>query len=377
MPYSVAAKRAAVACTLTLTLAQTAQAASCTAAAGHLASLVKRNWPSNGDAPLDMVGTFLNKSAPGFTTGKTRFKLKAYSDEAFIKEAKQLRPPLSPSPELLKAFIGNEDAVTVSNLPGSDLFAANTVGGTLHCNSTVFFTARAGQASPVPAPESWENDMGGSCGKTRSFASVDGLPVVIDDDLNAGPSLASTLTLTPWSAGKWQEPCTASFVFSPRFDPAKTFNDWASLNKWEPNHCGSSGCAAFQRSALDLVRQTQEDRAGVEAKRLAMLSEPQRDKYQRLKRILAARPAPDNAPTDDKTPKPETAAALTDTHPLLLPMLVGDRVFVASLGHFTIGWRVFADWQVTVETAEADKIHQVARFAIGMTPGPIASVTVK
>jgi len=160
----------------------------------------------------------------------------------------------------------------------------------------------------------------------------------------------------------------------PRFDPAKTFNDWASLNKWEPNHCGSAGCGGFQRVALDLVRQTQEDRAGVEAKLLATLSGPQREEYQRLKRIVAARPAPDDAPADDK---PETTAALTDTHPLLLPMLVDDHVFLASLGHFTIGWRVFADWQVVVATAESDKAHEIAHFAIGMTPGPIASATVK
>ena len=383
MSYLTAAKRAAVACAVIIALVQTAQAAaSCTAAAGHLVTLIKRNWPSNGDAPLDMVGTVLNKSAAGVRTGKTRFKLKAYSDQAFINETKRLRPPLTPSSELLKAFVGNDEAVTVSDLPGSDLFAANTVGGTAHCNSTVFFDATRARARLVPNPESWENDIGGSCGQTRSFASVDGLSVVIDDDLNAGPSLASTLVLTPWSAGKWQEPCAAGFVFSPRFDPAKTFNDWASLNKWEPNNCGSTGSAALQRSALDLVRQTQEDRAGVEAKRLAMLSEPQREEYQRLKRILAARPAPDNAPTDDKasnpeTPKIEAAAALTDTHPLLLPIIVDDHVFLASLGHFTIGWRVFADWQVVVATAAGDKAHEIARFAIGMTPGPIASATVK
>jgi len=273
-------------------------------------------------------------------------------------------------------MVGSEEALTVSNLPGSDLFAANTVGGTAHCNSTVFFAASHGQARLVPNPESWENDMGGSCGQTRSFASVDGLPVVIDDDLDAGPSLASTLTLTPWGDGKWQQPCQASFVFKPRFDPARTLNDWASLNKWAPNNCGSGGCGGFQRAALELVRQTQQDRAGVEAKLLAALTAPQREAYQRLKRV-AGHSVPDDAQADDKTQKPETAAALIDTNPLLLPIMVDDRVFLASVGHFTIGWRVFADWKVTVEAAEADKVREIAHFAIGMTQGPIASVTVK
>jgi hypothetical protein len=126
-----------------------------------------------------------------------------------------------------------------------------------------------------------------------------------------------------------------------------------------------------------LVRQTQQDRAGVESHLLAALTGSQRDEYQRLKRV-ADRPDPDDAQADgDAAPKPKTAAALTDTSPLLLPMTVDGRVFLASVGHFTIGWRVFADWKVAVEAGEADKTREIARFAVGMTQGPIASVTVK
>src|SRR5260370_14040041 len=68
---------------------------------------------------------------------------------------------------------------------------------------------------------------------------------------------------------------------------------------------------------------------------------------------------------------------MTDQSPLLVPMIVDNRVFLATVGHFTIGWRAFSDWKVTVETGEADKTREIARFAIGMTKGPIASVTVK
>jgi hypothetical protein len=58
-------------------------------------------------------------------------------------------------------------------------------------------------------------------------------------------------------------------------------------------------------------------------------------------------------------------------------MLVDNRVFLASVGHFTIGWRVFSDWKVTVEASDADKTREIARFAVGMTPGPIVGVSVK
>jgi hypothetical protein len=103
----------------------------------------------------------------------------------------------------------------------------------------------------------------------------------------------------------------------------------------------------------------------------------QREQYQRLKRVADRPNADDPQPDGDDAAKPSTAATLTDTVPLLLPMVVDDRVFLASVGHFTIGWRVFADWKVTVEVADAERTREIARFAIGMTQGPIVSVSIK
>jgi hypothetical protein len=366
---------------LAVALVPSADAAvSCAGAARHLVTLVKDNWPSPNDGPPVAIGGMLSvirhKSPSGFIPGTTRFKLEAYSQQDFVKQAAKLARPFVPSRELLGALDG-QDGLVVSDLPGSDLFAANSIAGTANCNSTVFFAVERGRARLVPLPKDGGDDAGGGCGLTRSFASVDGLPVVIDDSLDAGPSLASALTLTPWDGGQWQPPCKASFVFAPHFDIAKTLNDWPNLDNWDNNDCGSGGCGKFQRAALDLVRQTQADRAGVEAHLLSALTAAQREQYQRLKRV-ADRPDPDDPqPGGDDAAKPRTAAALTETVPLLLPMLVDDRVYLASVGHFTIGWRVFADWKVTVEAAEAEQTREIARFAIGMTQGPIVSVSIK
>jgi hypothetical protein len=387
MTLFAVAKRATVACMMTVALAQAADAAvSCAGAARHLVTLVRDNWPSsNDDTPVaigDMLSVFRHKSPSGFIPGTTRFKLGAYSEREFVKQATKLPHPFVPSRELLGALDGGREGLVVSDLPGSNLSAANSIGGTANCNSTVFFAVSGGRARLVRSPKDWDDDVGGSCGLTRSFASVQGLAVVIDDDLDAGPSLASTLTLTPWDGGKWQPPCKAGFVFAPHFDVAKTLNDWASLDNWDNNDCGSSGCGGLQRAALDLVRQTQRDRTGVEAHVLSGLTPAQREEYQRLKRV-ADRPDPDDpqAGGDDTAKpmaaKPATAATLTETMPLLLPMVVDDRVLLASVGHFTIGWRVFADWKVTVEAAEAERTREIARFAIGMTQGPIVSVSIK
>jgi hypothetical protein len=375
------ATRAAIAFSVSMALTTTADAAaSCQAAARRLVTLVKDNWPSADQgtpAAGDMIGTFLHKPHSGFVSGVTRFKLATYSRQAFIEQAARLRGGFSPSCDLLKALDDVQGKLTVSALPGTDLLAANSIGGTANCNSTVFFAVNHGNAHLVPEPKNWENDAGGACGLTRSFASVDGIPVVVDDSLDSGPSLAATLTLTPWGNGKWLDSCRANFAFAPHFDTGKTLNDWASLNNWGNNDCGTGGCDGFRRAALDLVEQTQANRAGVEGHLLAAMTVAQREEYQRLKRVADRPDAADAAADGDAAEHPKTAVALTDMTPLLLPMLVDDRVFLASVGHFTIGWRVFSDWKVTVDAAEADKTREIARFAIGMTQGPIVGAVVK
>jgi hypothetical protein len=379
--------RAAVAFIITIALANTARAAaaSCQEAAQHLAMLIKNNWPSSDEntpgAGSDMVNTLLHKSPSGFIRAAEPFRLVTYSRQAFTRQALRLQTPFSPSRELLKALDELPGNVRIAGLPGTNLFAANSIAGTASCNSTVFFAVSRGRTHVVPDPQAWNNDVGGSCGLTRSFASIDGVAFIIDDSVDSGPSMASALTLTPWGNGKWLDPCRADFVFAPYFDTTNMLNDWVGLNNWEKNDCGIEGCEGFRRAALSLVKQTQMDRAGVEDHLLAAMTTSQREEYGRLKRIAdrpdAANLLPGGDDAENPATAPRTAAALTDTSPLVLPMIVDNRVFLATVGHFTIGWRVFSDWKVTVEAGEADKTREIARFAIGMTQGPIVSATVK
>jgi hypothetical protein len=377
--------RAAIAFMMTIALANTARAAaSCRQAARHLVTLIKNNSPSPDEntpaAAGGMIELIARKSPAGFAAGARRFAL-TYSHREFTGRAERLKPPFTPSKELLKALDNLDADMVVIGLPGTNIVAANSIGGTAFCNSTVFFSVSNGRTRVVPAPQAWNNDVGGSCGLIRSFASIDGVAFTIDDSVDSGPSMASTLTLTPWGNGKWLDPCSADFVFAPHFNTTNMQNDWVGLNNWEKNDCGIEGCEGFRRAALSLVKETQIDRAGVEDRLLAAMTTLQREEYARLKRI-ADRPDAANVPPsgdDDANPATasRTAAALTDKSPLLLPMVVDNRVFLASVGHFTIGWRVFSDWKVTVEAGEADKTREIARFAIGMTQGPITSATVK
>jgi hypothetical protein len=51
-------------------------------------------------------------------------------------------------------------------------------------------------------------------------------------------------------------------------------------------------------------------------------------------------------------------------------------MYLVGLGHFTIGWREYADWSVTFSYLKDGKLMQKAMFAVGMWKGSfeIASV---
>jgi hypothetical protein len=373
---------AAAALPLFLASMNTAQAMSpvCRKATGHLMALIHSASSSPRKAAAiadDLIHPLLHNSL-AVSLAKPLVKLPSYSAAAFIDQSKRMPRAFTPSQPLLDAFESLNGNLEITRIPGVMMFAGNSIGGTASCNSTIFFKVENGIALPVDGPADWQNDPGGSCGLTRVFASIEGTSFVVDDDSNVGPNLTSSLTLTPWVDGKWIEPCTVQVSFAAAFDMRKTINDWKSLDKWENNACEKDECEGLQRAALDLVRQTQSDPDRVERRLLAKMTAAQRAEYRRLK-SAADRPEAMNANGEDNEARRSSIkpADLRDDHPLLLPMVVKGRVYLASVGHFTIGWRVYADWKVSVDAGDADKSKEIARFAIGMAKGWILAAAAK
>ena len=183
MPLSSKARLVAIGWSLAIALARSAQAenASCQAAARHLADLVRSDWSATNENAAGMVSLLSRKSAARPLSGKVRFRLAEYS-RPVARAVKRLPKPFTLSGELLGALDDLQGAVTVFELPGTDMLAADTIAGTAGCHSTIFFSVRGGIAKLVQPPKQWEDDVGGSCGLARSFASVAGTPVIIDDN---------------------------------------------------------------------------------------------------------------------------------------------------------------------------------------------------
>jgi hypothetical protein len=66
---------------------------------------------------------------------------------------------------------------------------------------------------------------------------------------------------------------------------------------------------------------------------------------------------------------------LTDQSPLVLPVIVEGALYRATVGHITIGWRIFPDWRVTFENISGEATS--ASLAIGMGPGPLLGAVIQ
>jgi hypothetical protein len=119
---SSAIARAAIASMIAMALPNDAgaTAASCHQAARHLVTLIKNSWPSsdqsNPDPTGDMIGLVTRKSPAGVVVGTTRFEL-TYSRQEFTARAGRLKPPFTPSSELLKALDDLNEEMVVVALP--------------------------------------------------------------------------------------------------------------------------------------------------------------------------------------------------------------------------------------------------------------------
>ena len=59
-----------------------------------------------------------------------------------------------------------------------------------------------------------------------------------------------------------------------------------------------------------------------------------------------------------------------------IPFLYHDRLYLASIGHFAIGWRDYADWSVLIEEFEDGKLIPRGAFPVATLKGDLIDATV-
>ncbi len=350
----------------------------CKTIANQLRAKVEANWRAGkADAFARLLPDEPGRPGGLLATQAPLFTLDENARDAFAARARSLAKPFEPAAKLLDDIgrLGAE-GVTVFHFPDSSLYAANSVAGTANCNATTFFEVEDGHATLVASPGAWENNAGFGCGVTRLFASFEGKPVVVDDGSSAEPNMEMTLTLTPRPRDAWENTCTATFRFAPSFGDQPLANDWAKLNNWPKNTCGGAACEGLQKAARHIAVLAQADYRHAESRLTKAMSAAQRAAWARMKETADARDLPGlnrNLRDKDLT-GPES---LTDASPIVLPLLADGKMYAASVGHFSVGWRIYSDWSVSVSRIEGAGVGHIANFAIGMTKGGIIGFKVE
>jgi hypothetical protein len=310
-----------------------------------------------GESPLAVLSGL---AGSGVTLSTTHVELHSVTDLNDWARARQ--PPFELTTELIAALdsmLTHASAPALEQLPGGRFYSISSVAGTASCYEALYFVVDGGRARLSPSPPGFD-DEDATCGVRRAFGRVDDAAAFFQELYDRSPRMTSTLVVATWSAAGIAASCRVSFVFAPQFRPEP-------LHSWR-QACTTADCGELQRAAAEVVTQVQQDPPAARRAFEARLSAAELQQYQAaLAAAAAARRAPE--PTQDP-------AEISDQQPLQLPYVRPGRVYLLSVGHFTIGWRTFADWSVRFETLADGQLAEQAALAVGMTRGALLEAKV-
>ncbi|RFB74980.1 lysozyme inhibitor LprI family protein [Methylovirgula sp. 4M-Z18] len=250
-------------------------------------------------------------------------------------------------------------------LPQSDLYVVGTVQGTLSCTVHDWFEIRDGHMEPMDSldPED-KRDDGNMCGALEDRLGVfKNIPVRLALTWQATPDLPSVVEIEARVGDAWAPACSVRFEFAPTFDLNQ------SLNQGEKS-CTFQNCSKLYDEALRLVVAFQNRRSD----QIGTMSQAERNTFDAIQTLWSKdTPAPDFDQNRDQARQPDTAL---DTNPMILPSVVDDKVYLVTLGHRTIGWRIFGDWEVKFWSLAGDHLENVATTTVGMARGKLLNVNV-
>ena len=320
----------------------------------------------SGEAPLSVVAA-TPASAVTLTEPSIRM---ADPKSALPQWANKQALPFTVPDELMKSLF-SMNVWTLEKLSDVNFYWLSSIAGTAHCYDSHYFVVSHGRAEAQLAPPGFEDREGAACGVSREFGRIDDASVFLEENYDWTPRMSSSVTVATWQDGGFRGACKVTFSFAPKFSQ-QTLNSWDKLEPESWKACTGPKCADLHCAAFDLVAAVQKDPIQAQTRFRSLLSAEQIAEYQTAVK-LATRDQPGSG--GDQKAKIDPAN-ITEGDPFLLPYVYGGRVYLASLGHFTIGWRYFADWEVTFKALEDGQLTPPANFAVGMIKGELERVSV-
>jgi uncharacterized protein len=315
-----------------------------------------------GESPLTVLattpGTGVTTVQPLLNMENTTVGLKAWG-------AKQ-KPPVVMD-EVIKDVNDFEPNDVLERIPNTNYYSISNSQGSAHCIAAVYFTVTNGRAQTVPAPPGFaDSNEESSCGVARKYGLIDHLPAYFEEQYISGPDLRSTLTVGTREKGGFVGPCHLTFHFSPIFSPIKPWYNWRET-------CNHNDCDTLRRDAFKLAEAVQSNPRRARSDALSLLTTAQQSEYMAAEAIAAQESPVTDDPANPVGPDP---SGFIDENLFHLPYIRDHQVYVASLGHFAIGWRHLSDWHVTFSQLDKGELVERASFAVGMETGKLEDIAI-
>jgi hypothetical protein len=267
----------------------------------------------------------------------------------------------------VKAALGDQDGtyrISVQRLPGTDVYMASMIAGTLDCQTPTFVRATSPRRFRlIRAPRAWgEGDLcwTGSLNAGRAA----GQPALVQiDSYDSSQPAADNLEITPWAGAGWAEACDLSVVYRAEFAVSERFCGDARICEDAAKLAPRIAKAHLQWSSKSPFRfGPAPSAAGQAAFDLAAKS-------------LPASPNTPDFPTFGATPKtefPDFSYGEDDPFPLTLRGVT----YLAVAGIGGVGWREIGDDLLAVYAIDDGKLRPLAGIVVKRSVTGMASVDV-
>jgi hypothetical protein len=294
-------------------------------------------------------------------------------NEAKRAPTKGVEATVANDPAILEA-IDTQDGqwtVFVDHMAGSNLYAASTSKGTLHCQTYAFARARPG--GPVTVVDGPSGPvLGGEAGdlcwtRTANFGRVLGQPAFIEHGANDQATDDEDLRITPWADGRWSPACTLKLRFWPVFTISQ-------------RHCGDSTvCAVADKDVLAIASAyyqfRQSERDSTDFQYSGAVSGKVPPDIERALQMLGPDSEALELPTFSAKADSAETAVFSYSGLSYFPLTLNGRTYVAAIGHEGVGWRESATTLFAIYTVKGDDLVPEAGYAIDRTIGGLKAAS--
>lgn len=315
-------------------------------------------------SPCDRLAEHAKALPPGAWGGGSKALQPWLQIDSAASEPTGFEAVLAKDPLVLKAT-DNEDGnwtVSVERLARTDIYAASTYQGTLHCQSIAFLHASPGKPiREIAGPTSAKDEDELCWTRGGDFGRVLGQPAYVEHGANDQTTSDEDIRISTWGDNRWSPACLVKLRYIPSF-------------KVVERRCrDAKACATLDKKILAIAE-------AYHRKRQAPKDEtpfvyPSGATSGAVRQAASAKREATVSPSwpgfgDEPEQRPVSYSGLA-----YFPLKLDGQDYVAAIGHEGVGWRENSNTLLLLFSLENGALVPRAAYAVDRGVGGLKSVS--